>query len=319
MKGVIVENSLFFCRIYARTVSVIPGVLLIPLLILSVTACVNVRPEVSGGAGRPATVSPLPSPPQKGASEMYPTSTEVIEGSSARPTSMHAARPRPVRQSTRPAPAASPSPENPVLAPIVAAPATPLVKGSAAYFIPEKMMEKKPSRVDLWIDPTSSMEQLKRDFAARFNISPDNIQVSTVQDDGEKYDTAVAGKLISMKIPIGTTMIAELRGGEGFDIEPKGPVSHKVEGADRVKWNWGVQPKQASTTKIPLYLEISISSGGGKPWNNIYDAAVLVEATPQTWHEKLYEIAQKLNAWLALLGIGGIGGLYAFLSRKKAT
>ncbi len=303
------ENCLSFFPTFERVLRAIPG----SLLMLSLAACVNVSTEVSRDSVVPvASVSPSPSlyPPTLSA----PTSSAANETYPAKPAIKKPSKPKPAASAAHPTLAVNPPQESSTT------PASNVViNGNAAYFIPAQMVEKRPSGVDLWIDPSSSMEQLKNDFATRFNISPDNIKVTAVQGDSERYDAAEAGKLISMEIPIGARMVAQLRGGEGFHIDPKEPVSRDVVGADRVKWHWDVQPKQASTSKIPLHLEISISSGGGKPWNNIYDAEVLVEATPQSWYEKLYEIAQKLNAWLALLGIGGIGGVYALLSRKKVA
>lgn len=304
---------------HARTVRVIQGALLISLLILSVTACVNVQTEVSGGAGRPAPVTATASPPSPspaGGSASYPTSIERIEISSARPPIKKSSKPKPTAPAPRPAPAASPSPENPALAPIAAAPAAPVVKGSLAYFVPKKMVEKKASHVDLWIDRNTSEEQLKQELATKLNVRADHIRLHQVQQRDKKPDAALTPDQMSgAEIPIGGWMIAELLGKDDFKIEPEGPQRQPLNATDRATWNWRVTPQKATDTLLDI--KVWIDPNDGKPWKESYHEAVLVEATPQSWNEKLYKIAQDLNAWLTLLGIGGIGGLFAWLSRRK--
>lgn len=331
------ENSLSFCRKCTHPARVIQRMLLIPLLILSMTACVNVPPEASGGAGRPAPVNAIASPAPISASEVYEeiaaerqareiaaqkqaremaAAKKAMEMAAAKAAIQKAIKPSLPVSAPRPAPAASPSPENPALAPIAAAPAAPVVKGSLAYFVPKKMVEKKASHVDLWIDRNTSEEQLKQELATKLNVRADHIRLHQVQQHDKKPDAALTPDQMSgEEIPIGGWMIAELLGKDDFKIEPEGPQRQPLNGTDRATWNWRVTPQKASDTLLDI--KVWIDPNDGKPWKESYHEAVLVEATPQSWNEKLYKIAQDLNAWLTLLGIGGIGGLFAWLSRRK--
>lgn len=195
-------------------------------------------------------------------------------------------------------------------APILATPA-----GSAAYYIPRQMVEKKPSLVDLWIDRNTSIEQLKQELAAQLKITNDKINVRRVQDKGKNPGVTVMAQLDGASIPIGGTMIAQLRGGDDFSIDPPGLISQPLQGMDRAKWNWRVTPKHASQTFLDL--DIWIDPGPGKHLIDSYHESVNVDAIPESLSDKIKRWLQEINTWLAIFGVSGIGGVLAWFMKKK--
>lgn len=180
------------------------------------------------------------------------------------------------------------------------------------------MVEKQASLVDLWIDRTVTVEQLKRELATKLRVTADRIRMRTVTDTDTEHGTpSVPAQLEGATIPIGGTMIAQLRGGNDFDIEPEGPIPQSLQNIDRAKWNWRVTPRHAAEKGMLLDLDIWIDPGPGRHLIDSYHESVIVAAIPIPWYEKLYNMAQGLNAWLALLGIGGIGGLLTWIRKKK--
>lgn len=212
--------------------------------------------------------------------------------------------------------AKSPAPATPtrrepasVGAPILAPPT-----GSAAYYIPRQMVEKQPSLVDLWIDRNTTVEQLKQELAAQLKITNDKINVRRVQDKGENPGVTVIAQLDGVSIPIGGTMIAELRGGDDFSIEPAGLISQTLQGVDRAKWNWRVTPKHASQTFLDL--DIWIDPGPGKRLIDSYHESVNVDAIEEPTLDKIKRLLQEINTWLAIFGVS-IGGVITWFMKKK--
>ena len=198
-----------------------------------------------------------------------------------------------------------------------APPITPPPTGSAAYYIPRQMVQKEPSLVDLWIDRNTSVEQLKQELAAQLKITNDKINVRRVQDKDKKPGTTVLAQLDGAEIPIGASMVAQLRGGEDFSIEPKEPQHRSLQGTNRAKWNWRVTPKHPSETGILIDLDIWIDPGSGKPWNESYHESVIVRAPPEPLIDKIKRLLQELNIWLAIFGIGGVGGVIKWLMSRR--
>ena len=308
------ENCLSYWHAYPYTARAI----LNSLLIFVVTACGSV-PRESAVLPPPFTPIAAATAPAENASVSISQSQLVdTEVRSSMGTEIEkAAKSKPVVHALTPKQKPSHLVEKPSQAPV----ATPVVtipqKGSAAYYIPKQMVEKMPSLVDLWIDRTTSIDQLKRELAAQLKITYEKINVRHVLNTDEKSGVPVLEQIDGVEIPIGANMVAELRGGEDFSIDPKGPVSRSLLGDGRAKWNWRVTPKHASTDGILIDLDIWIDPGSGKPWNDSYHESVIVHAIPLTWYEELYKLAQDLNAWLALLGIGGIGGLIKWIYSKR--
>ena len=177
--------------------------------------------------------------------------------------------------------------------------------GSAAYYIPKEMIQERASLVDLWIDRTTTIAQLKQELAAKLQVTADKINIRNVRDRPKLSGTPTFEKIDGETIPIGDTMIAQLRGGDDFTIDPKEPVTQSLKNENRGKWNWRVTPKHESKTGIYLDLDIWIDPGPGKRLIDSYHESVIVKARART----CYEIAQDINQWLLLLGIGGVSGL----------
>lgn len=191
-------------------------------------------------------------------------------------------------------------------------------RGSAVYYIPKQMIEKEASLVDLWIDRTTSIDKLRQELAAKLQITADKIKIRNVHDvTGGKAGSSVLAKIDGVTIPIGGSMIAQLRGGDDFSIEPKEPVPQPLHDEVRAKWNWRVTPKHASVNGMLLDLDIWIDPGPGKRLIDSYHESVIVEAIPIPWYEKLYKIMQGINGWLALFGISGLGGVFTWLLKRN--
>lgn len=184
--------------------------------------------------------------------------------------------------------------------------------GSAAYFIPRQMVEQHAAWVDLWIDRAAPLATLKQELAAKLQIDEARIKTRSVRDAPPSAGV-LTQEISDATIPIGDTMLAELRGGDDFDIEPKGLVMQSLKGENRGKWNWRVKPKHASDPDgMALDLDIWIDPGPGKRLIDSYHESVVVTARARTW----LEIAKDFNEWLTLLGLGGIGGIVAWLVQR---
>ncbi len=198
----------------------------------------------------------------------------------------------------------------------VAAPPTAVRTGSAAYHIPKQMIEKEAALVDLWIDRTTTVEQLKQVLAAKLKLTAEKINTRKLR---ETQPGPTLAQIDGVTIPVGDIMIAQLRGGEDFKIDPKEAMQYSLDGDGRAKWNWRVTPLRASDKGLLLNLDIWIDPGPGKHLIDSFHESVVVTAIPLKWHEKLYKLIQDFNAWLSLLGIGGIGSVAAWFWKKKGS
>jgi hypothetical protein len=194
-------------------------------------------------------------------------------------------------------------------------PATPT--GSAAFHIPKNMREKEASLVDLWIDRRTTVDELRAQLAAKLQVTADRIGARVVRDSGGQGGMSPVERIDGAAIPIGDVMLAQLRGGEDFAIEPDGLVRQSLAGEDRAKWNWRVTPKHAAASGMVLDLDIWIDPGPGQRLIDSYHERVIVAAIPVSPIDELYELLKRLDEWLVLLGVGGIGGVWAWLAKRK--
>lgn len=277
------------------------------LLILSLCACSSATtPPVAFPIAAPsAAEAPSPSPISDSPSQPE-SAAKSINVESTSPQSSGATTQQSAKSAKHQTGEAATTPKTPP-------------QGSAAYYIPKQMTEKEASYVDLWIDRTTDLEQLKRELAARLQLSADRINMHRVGSTNPQSSPIATERIDSATIPIGDHMVAQLRGGEDFSIDPPGPISQPLKNTDRAKWNWRVTPKRASPDPgLMLDLIIWIDPGHDMQLIDSYQQRVVVEAFPVPWYEKLYKFAQEVNSWLTLLGIGGIAGVITWLSKKRS-
>ncbi len=178
--------------------------------------------------------------------------------------------------------------------------------GSAAYYVPGQMVEKQAVFVDLWIDRTMPAQKLQEALAAHLKQTMDQIKSRLPKNSPGQKDVLSAGDIDTRNVPVGDKMIAQLRGGDDFDVDPKEPVSQSLEGESWAKWNWRVTPKIASDAGLLLSLDVWIDPGSGRHLIDSFHEKVIVKARQRT----LYEIFQEIDKWLILLGAGGLAGIF---------
>lgn len=192
---------------------------------------------------------------------------------------------------------------------VVAAAPTPAAishDGSAAYHVPQEMVEAKASFVDLWIDRNAPAATLAGELAQHLQLTADRVKQRSGGALAAASGPPVIGEVTARSgIKVGDVMVAQLRGGEDFNIDPKEPLSQSLKDEDRLKWLWRVTPKRSSEEGLELVLEVWINPGANQRMIESIREVVIVKARPRTW----YEIFQEFDKWLALLGAGGIGGL----------
>jgi hypothetical protein len=194
-----------------------------------------------------------------------------------------------------------------------------LAKGNAAYFVPDTMVLGKASRVDLWIDGATSLEQLQADLAKRLNISRDRIKVKTGKAAPE------VGQVVGISdVFVGAKMTARLRGGDDFAIEPAGPVTKSLDGDNRAMWDWRVTPKKSDSRGLVLYIDAWVEMGANKDAFPSIDETIIVQPPPppsfweriRNWLTQAASTTDLLNKLLTGLGVvGGLGGAFAAIRK----
>jgi len=178
--------------------------------------------------------------------------------------------------------------------------------GAAAYYVPHEMVHERPSFVDLWIDRKAPAATLARELAKHLQLTAEKIKQRTRGQASAASGPPAIGEVTALSgIKVGDVMVAQLRGGEDFGIDPKDPLPQSLKEEGRVQWNWRVTPKRSGEDGLPLVLEVWINPGPNQRIIHSVREVVIVKARPRTW----YEILQEFDKWLALLGAGGIGGL----------
>ncbi|MBK8761241.1 MAG: hypothetical protein IPM03_12580 [Sulfuritalea sp.] len=262
----------------------------------SVTAEAPIAPSLAAStqASPPVSTTTLSNGDVKHEAATTP-SAEVLQ---------HRHEPRPI----------SPKAKNPL--PEIAPHVTITKSGSAVYYIPKQMVANEASHVDLWIDRTTTVAQLKQELAIKLQITADKIHMRRVHHTEMEAGTPVMAQLDGATIPIGGSMIAQLRGGDDFAIEPKDPVQQPLQDVDRAMWNWRVTPRRVSNDGLLLDLDIWIDPGPGKRLIDSYHESVIVKTAPRPWWKIVYEWLQEFDALLKLVGISGVGGLLVLLYKR---
>ena len=132
------------------------------------------------------------------------------------------------------------------------APAPTTAEGSASYYVPNKMVEKAPAVVHLWIDPEMPVKELQEKLAKQLNLDLNLIKIRMANIAPGTANTA--GDIQGLtKVRVGDRMVAELIGND-FEISPKETTPGELDGKTW-KWQWQVTPQRASNSK-PLLLTI---------------------------------------------------------------
>jgi hypothetical protein len=174
----------------------------------------------------------------------------------------------------------------------------------------------KASRVDLWIDGATTLDQLQAALAQRLNVSRDRIKIKTGKVAPE------AGKVVGIAdVFVGANMTARLRGGDDFAIEPAGPVTKSLDGDNRAMWDWRVTPKRSDAKGLVLYIDAWVERGVNKDaFPSIYETVIVpappvLKRLPQVLSEAA-STTETLNKLLTGLGVvGGLGGLFAAMRK----
>jgi hypothetical protein len=191
-----------------------------------------------------------------------------------------------------------------------------LSRGNAVYYVPKTMTLGRASRVDLWIDAATPMEELQRVFAKQLGIPPENIKFTYKSGKGESgVVTGIPG------VYVGAKMTAHLEGGKDFDIEPDTPVTKSLLGDGRAMWDWRVTPKSVDRKGLVLVIDAWVDIGGNKdafpsireevivPNPSLLDVVLAVV-------KKVAEGMGLINTILAALGIGGLSGVWMWLRKR---
>jgi hypothetical protein len=178
------------------------------------------------------------------------------------------------------------------------------------------MVLGKASRVDLWIDGATTLEQLQADLAKRLNISRDRIKVKTGKAAPE------VGQVVGISdVFVGAKMTARLRGGDDFAIEPAGPVTKSLDGDNRAMWDWRVTPKKSDSRGLVLYIDAWVEMGANKDAFPSIDETIIVPPPPlpmrlRAWLTEAASTTDLLNKLLTGLGVvGGLGGAFAAIRK----
>jgi hypothetical protein len=178
-----------------------------------------------------------------------------------------------------------------------------LIPGSAAYQIPPYMVENQTSPVDLWIDASMPVEDLKAQLK---NWLIDNANRATVRSGQPVVKSTPVGttQIVGKEVLIGRKMYAELTGPD-FEIQPTGRQEQAYIKGRSLRWSWLVKPKRASKEGLPLEITVMADPGEGKTPVRTIREVVIVQARKQT----LKEIFTGLDWWIKLFGGGGVGAV----------
>jgi predicted P-loop ATPase/GTPase len=194
-----------------------------------------------------------------------------------------------------------------------------VTEGSAVYYVPKQMTELQTTTVTLWIDADSSLQQLVNEFASTLNleaatVSAHKLKIAAGSDAAE--DKRI-GNIARTRLLVTDIMHAELSGGSEFTIRPHGKIKQSLSNTGRAKWPWQVTPNLAADS-AELRINVWIDPTGTGTLTESYSNVIRVYPKPQSWSDKLYQLLSDINAWLALLGIGGIGVILPFIYRRFA-
>lgn len=133
-----------------------------------------------------------------------------------------------------------------------AGPISETADGAATYYVPNKMIEKVPSVVHLWIDPVMPVRDLQEKLARQLKLDFERIKlkIHTATPMGAIEAGSVEGLT---RVRVGDRMFAQLSGND-FEFSPKDPTPGELDGATW-KWHWQVTPQRASKSQ-PLLLTI---------------------------------------------------------------
>jgi hypothetical protein len=178
------------------------------------------------------------------------------------------------------------------------------------------MVRGKASRVDLWIDGATTLEQLQAALAKSLNISRDRIKFKTTKA------VPKVGQVVGIPgVFVGARMTARLWGGDDFAIEPAEAVTKSLDGDNRAMWNWRVTPKKSDKEGLVLKIDASVEMGGDKDaFPSIQESVIVRPASffdgVQLWLTQAASTTDLLNKLLAGLGVvGGLGGAFAAIRK----
>ncbi len=190
--------------------------------------------------------------------------------------------------------------------------------GSAAFYVPNKMVEKSTSIVHLRIDPKMPVEELQQELAKQLNLDFSKIKKLLGKD--AVGTPSKAGEIQGLtQVQVGDKMEAQLAGNESdFEVSPNGATPGILVG-NTWQWQWQVTPKHASVAG-PFILTISAWDASRKaPFPSINEP-VIVEAVPPPPTNPI----DQMIAWLktiedlytALAAVAGILATLAVTFRK---
>lgn len=274
-------------------------------LLLQLTGCATDQTglPVSVTIAEPRqTTEPPPAP-------LAPTATPIPAAPLAAKTNLIEAvmpvqTPQPVTTSTKAKPLKIPDPLPITETPTSGAPVA-IAKsadGSASYYVPNKMIDKAPSIVHLWIDPAMPVKELQEKLARQLKLDLDHIKIRMAKT--ASTDATVAGDIQGLtKVRVGDKMVAQLSGND-FRFSPEEPTPGELDGATW-KWHWQVTPQHVTKSR-PLLLTIKawIDETPHKTSMPSIDEPVIVEADESS--------IERINRWTEFLK--AIEGLYAALA-----
>lgn len=174
--------------------------------------------------------------------------------------------------------------------------------GSASYYVPNKMIDKAPSIVHLWIDPAMPVKELQEKLARQLKLDLDHIKIRMAKT--ASTGATIAGDIQGLtKVRVGDKMVAQLSGND-FKFSPEEPTPGELDGATW-KWHWQVTPLHATKSQ-PLLLTIKawIDETPRKTSMPSIDEPVIVETDESG--------TERINRWTEFLK--AIEGLYAALA-----
>lgn len=188
--------------------------------------------------------------------------------------------------------------------------------GNAAYHVPRYMSIGNASRVDLWIDSSMSVEALQSALAKSLSTTMNNVKIQLGKTP-EKVGTVIGLN----DVYVGLKMVAQLRGGDDFTIEPSGPISKSLLGDGRAMWDWRVTPKRYNANGLTLIIDTWVDVGANKDAFPSIQETIIVPSPsifkklPETL-DVVSKSTDSLNKLLTLLGVvGGIGGIIAMVKK----
>ena len=182
-----------------------------------------------------------------------------------------------------------------------------LKSGSAAYNIPTVMIENESSPVDLWIDASLTVMELREQLGGFLN---DNLKRAIKRTGRTEVKSKQVGTtpIYGKEILIGKKMYAELTGPD-FEIEPSGMQAQTYIEGRGLRWSWLVKPKHKSDNGIPLEIRVLADPGEGQTPVETIREVVIVSARTKTWKE----LIEELDWWIKLLGGSGVSAIFLWV------